>query len=135
MKLRFFDFEVYPNWWCVSFGDFPEGELTAENRWSFVKENVKDNFFCIDSDDPRAREKFCEVIRDVVNVGYNIKKYDLMIANAVYQGFTPQQIKIISDIIVNKSLQYASKEHMRLAPFANKRMRGITYLDLFDSSH
>lgn len=134
MKLRFFDFEVYPNWWCVSFGDFPEGELTAENRWSFIKESVKDTFFCIDSDDPKAREKVVEAMREIVNVGYNIKNYDLMIANAVYQGFTPQQIKIISDIIVNKSLMYASKEHMRLAPFASKRMRGITYLDLFDSS-
>ena len=134
MKLRFFDFEVYPNWWCVSFGDFPEGELTAENRWSFIKEDVKDNFFCIDSDDPRAREKVINAVQNVCIPGYNIKKYDLMILNAVYQGFTPQQIKIISDIIVNKSLMYASKEHMRLAPFANKRMRGITYLDLFDSS-
>ena len=57
MKLRFFDFEVYPNWWCVTFGDFPEGELTSENRWTFINESVKDNFFCIDSDDPRAREK------------------------------------------------------------------------------
>ena len=134
MKLRFFDFEVYPNWWCVTFGDFPEGELTAENRWTFINESVKDNFFCIDSDDPRAREKVIQAIQDVCIPGYNIKKYDLMILNAVYQGFTPQQIKIINDIIINKSLMYSSKEHMRLAPFANKRMRNITYLDLFDSS-
>ena len=24
MKFRFFDFEVFPNWWCCVFGDLPE---------------------------------------------------------------------------------------------------------------
>lgn len=134
MKLRFFDFEVYPHWWCVTFGEFPEGKLSQDNRWDFVKEEIKKDFVTIDSDDPKARDKIIEMIQDVCCPGYNIKKYDLMILNAVYQGFSPEQIKIISDIIVNPSLAYQSKEHMRLAPFAKKRMRNITYLDLFDSS-
>lgn len=134
MILRFFDFEVYPNWWCVSFGDFPEGKLSQDNRWDFVKEDIKKNFFTITSDDPKARDEVLEAIKDVCCPGYNIKKYDLTIMNAVYQGFSPQEIKIISDITINKALPNATKEHIRLAPFARKRMRNMTYLDLFDSS-
>lgn len=134
MILRFFDFEVYPNWWCVSFGDFPEGELNNDNRWTFLTEDIKKTFFYITSDDPRARDKVLAAVRDVCIPGYNIKKYDLIILNAVYQGFTPEQIKIISDINTNHASPNESKEHMRLAPFASKRMRNLTYLDLFDSS-
>lgn len=134
MKLRFFDFEVYPHWWCVTFGEFPEGELSEKNRWNFINEDIKKDFVTIDSDDPKARDKVMTIIQGVCCPGYNIKKYDLMIMNAVYQGFSPEQIKIISDIIVNPAMAYASKEHMRLAPFAKKRMRNMTYLDLFDSS-
>ena len=26
MQLRFIDFEVYPNWWCCTFGDYPEDD-------------------------------------------------------------------------------------------------------------
>ena len=134
MKLRFFDFEVYPHWWCVTFGDFPEGKLSQDNRWGFVKEELKNEFFVITSDDDKARDKVLEAIKGVCCPGYNIKKYDLTILNAVYQGFTPEQIKIISDITIKKATPNQSKEHLRLAPFANKRMRNMTYLDLFDSS-
>ena len=134
MKLRFFDFEVYPHWWCVTFGDFPEGELSQDNRWDFVKEEIKKDFFTISSDDPKARDKVLDAVQGVCCPGYNIKKYDLIILNAVYQGFTPEQIKIISDLTIKKAFANDSKEHQRLAPFTTKRMRGMTYLDLFDSS-
>lgn len=134
MKLRFFDFEVYPHWWCVSFGDFPEGQLNQDNRWDFIKEEIKKDFFTITSDDSNARDKVLNAIKDVCCPGYNIKKYDLVILNAIYQGFTPEQIKIISDLATNKASPNDSKEHLRLYPFASKRMRNMTYLDLFDSS-
>ena len=74
MKLRFFDFEVYPHWWCVTFGDFPEGELSQDNRWDFVKEDIKKDFQVITSDDPKARDKVLMAIKDVCCPGYNIKK-------------------------------------------------------------
>lgn len=134
MKLRFFDFEVFPNWWCCVFGDFPEGELHDANRKDFINEDIKSNYFVVTSDDPCCRDRLIAAMQEVVNVGYNIKKYDLMIANAIYQGFTPQQVKIVNDIIINPGCAYSTKEHIRLSPFAKKRMRGITYLDLFDSS-
>lgn len=134
MQLRFFDFEVYPHWWCVTFGNFPEGKLSQDNRWDFIKEDIKKDFFVITSDDPKARDKVLEAIKNVCCPGYNIKKYDLTILNAVYQGFTPEQIKIISDLTIKAASPNDSKEHMRLASFANKRMRNMVYLDLFDSS-
>ena len=131
MKLQFFDFEVMPNWWLCVFGDLPD-DATKEN----YDEAWKDSFVAIHSDMPDARDRLMNMLRrqDYVNVGYNIKNYDLMIANAIYQGFTPQQVKIVNDIIINPGCAWSTKEHCRMAPFAKKRMSGINYLDLFDSS-
>ena len=130
MKLRFFDFEVTPNWWLCVFGDLPENATKGN-----ITEDIKSTFVAIDSDMPNARDLLMQMMRDnVVNVGYNIKAYDLMIANGIYQGFNPQQIKIINDIIINPGCAWSTKEHIRMAPFAKKRISGITYLDLFDSS-
>lgn len=136
MKKRFFDFEVYPNWWCCCFGDLPDGEITDANKDTFIDESIKKTFFDVDSDMPDARQRLLDFMReaDYVLCGYNIKDYDLKITNAVYQGFGPQEIRIISDLIINPSLNYASKEHVRLMPFSKKRMKNMTFLDLFDSS-
>lgn len=136
MKKRFFDFEVYPTWWCCCFGDLPDGEITDDNKDTFIDENIKETFFSVDSDMPDARDKLLNFIReaDYVQCGYNIKDYDLMIANCVYQGFGPKELRIVSDIIVRPETAYSTKEHMRLAPFAKKRIRNITFLDLYDSS-
>ena len=47
----------------------------------------------------------------------------------------PEQIKIINDLIIKPyECKWASKEHIRLQPFANKRMSGIMYEDLMDDS-
>lgn len=131
MNLRFFDFEVLPNWWCCVFGELP-------NDWRENKpqESIKNNFIVVSSDDANARERIISLMKEENHclVGYNIKGYDLMIANGIYQGFTPQQIKIINDIIINPSLAYSTKEHLKLASFAKRRMSGCVYLDLYDSS-
>lgn len=124
MTERFFDFEVLPHWWLCVFGDYKEN----------VDEGIKDTFVVIHSDMDNAREKLIDLMRekDVALFGYNIKRYDLMIANAVYNGFTPEQIKIVNDIIINPSLKYSSKEHIRLQSFANRRISGCIYQDLMD---
>ena len=49
MIMRFFDFEVTPNWWLCVFGDMP----TDAND---LKENIKDNFVIVNSDMPNARD-------------------------------------------------------------------------------
>ena len=131
MKMQFFDFEVTPNWWLVVFGDLPDN--ADKNNYD---ETWKNDFDVIHSDMPNARDLLLQRLRreGYVNVGYNIKNYDLMIAHAIYQGFNPQQVKIVSDIIINPGCAWSTKEHIRMSPFAKKRMSGITYLDLFDSS-
>lgn len=135
MKMRFFDFEVTPNWWLCVFGDLTDDCKDDKGNYN-ITEDVKQTFVEVHSDMPNARDVLLRWMReqDVVLVGYNIKCYDLIIANAIYQGFTPQQIKIVNDIIINPSCAWSTKEHIRMAPFAKKRLSGIAYLDLFDSS-
>lgn len=124
MKERFFDFEVFPNWWCCVFGDLPEGEIT---------EDIKDTFTVVTSDSNVCRDELLTKLKEegYVQMGYNIKHYDLVIANGVWQGLTPQQLRILNDIIINPSMQWASKEHMRIAPMAKRKLK-IVYEDLMD---
>lgn len=129
MIMRFFDFEVTPNWWLCVFGDMPENP-------NDIKENIKNNFVVINSDMPNARDLLMRQLREenYVMTGYNIKGYDLVIANAIYNAFTPQEVKIVNDIIINPGCAWSTKEHMRLQPFAKRRMRGLCYQDLLDDN-
>ena len=128
MKMRFFDFEVLPNWWCCTFGDLPDSEQ--------VNESIKNDFIVVSSDDDNARDRLLSQMMEkgVVVVGYNIKHYDLMIANAIYQGFNPQQVKIVNDIIINPGCAWSTKEHMRLQSFAKRKLSGVIYQDLLDDN-
>lgn len=130
MKLRFFDFEVFPHWWCCVFGDMPEDEKTYEG--------IKHTFTVVQSTDWNARQKLLDMFREpnICMLGYNIKGYDLMIANAIYQGFTPEQVKIINDLIVSpNTCQWSTKEHIRLENFAKKRLPNVVYQDLMDDGN
>lgn len=132
MHLRFFDFEVTPHYWLCVFGD-----LNDDWRNNRPTESIKETFVEVSSDMPNARQLIIDYMRetDYCLVGYNIKNYDLMIANGIYQGFTPEQVKIINDLIINKSCAFSTKEHMRLNSFAKRRISNVVYLDLFDSSN
>ena len=136
MKMRFFDFEVTPNWWLCIFGDMPDDESYAIDRVN--EPAIKDTFVEINSDMPNARDLLISLMKDnddvYVKAGYNIKGYDLVIANAIYQGFNPQQVKIVNDIIINPASAYDTKEHLRMQPFAKRRLRGICYQDLLDDN-
>ena len=129
MKFRFFDFEVFPNWWCCVFGDLPED--WKENK---VTEVIKDNFRVVSSDSPTARDDLMRELleKDVVKSGYNIKGYDLIIANAIRQGLNPQEVKIVNDLIINPNLAYESKEHYILKSYIYKKLSSIEYVDLMD---
>lgn len=128
MKMRFFDFEVFPHWWCCTFGDLNDGVHECD-------ESIKETFNTVTSDDPRARDTLMQWFSDdYCMTGYNIKGYDLIIANGIYQGFDPERLKILNDIIINPGLAYSTKEHIRMQPFAKKRLSGICYQDLMDDS-
>lgn len=125
MKMRFFDFEVTPNWWLCVFGDMPD-DLNFE-------ESIKDTFVEVNSDMPNARDLLLKLMReqDFVVSGYNIKGYDLPIGNGIYQAFNQQEIKILSDLIINPSLAYSTKEHMRIWPFVKRKLK-VPFQDLMD---
>lgn len=129
MTERFFDFEVTPNWWLLVYGDLP-----SDRKFD---ETIKATFNIITSDDVHSREDLIAALRepDHVIMGYNIKYYDLIIANAIYQGFSPQQVKIVNDLIIDPSTRYLTKEHIRLQSFAKRRMPNVVYQDLFDDDN
>lgn len=135
MKLRFFDFEVYPGWWMCSFGDLPDNITTPQELKAQMIE-LKKTFKHVRSDRGNPRDEFLKLVKEdsVANVGYNIKRYDLTIANAVYQGFDAEEISIINNLLIKKNYDESSPLARRLAPFANRRMNSIVHLDLFDSS-
>lgn len=129
MNLRCFDFEVFAHWWCCVFGDIPD-DLKFDR-------DIKDKFIVVTSDDKNARERLLSLMyeENVCVTGYNIKGYDLAIANAIYQGFTPEQVKIVNDLIIKPyDCQWSTKEHIRLQPFAKKKLPNVVYQDLMDDS-
>lgn len=125
---QMFDFEVYPNWWCCTVGEYPQDDD--------IPESIKDDFHVVTSDDTDAADKLLSIMtrRTHVNMGYNIKYYDNIILNGVARGFTPRQLKILSDIVINPDMQYESAEHMRIAPFARKKYTNFIYQDMLDDN-
>lgn len=123
---RFIDFEVFAHWWCVVAYDYD-----AEN---FSKEQVYKTRKVVTSNDEHARDKMLALLREdgIYLFGQNIKKYDLIIANAIWQGLPPEDVKRVSDIIINPTMQYSSKQHMLVAHFAEPRcrLRKVKFQDL-----
>ena len=126
MKMRFFDFEVFPHWWLCVFGDMTDGHITTD---------VKNTFKIVHSDMPNARDALISLLKEdgVCVCGYNIKHYDLIIANAIYQGLKPEEVKIINDIIIDPSMMYATKEHLRLSSLTKRKFNTV-YEDLMDDN-
>ena len=120
MKMRFFDFEVFPHWWLCVFADYGD---------------TKDNYKIVHSDMKNARDTLISLLKEdgVCVCGYNIKHYDLIIANAIYQGLQPEEVKIINDIIINPATMYSTKQHLRLSSLA-KRKFSTVYQDLMDDN-
>lgn len=99
-------------------------------------ESIKETFQVVSSDEPNARERIIKLLKDenFCITGYNIKNYDLPIANAIYNGFSPEAIHKISNIIINPRFAYETKDGMRLLPFAKRKLSGVTYQDLMDDA-
>lgn len=129
MKLRFFDFEVTPNWWECTFGDLLDTSKVPD-------EDIKKTFITVTSDDEDARNKICELMleKDTVLCGYNIKNYDLIIANGIYQGFSPQYIKILNDLIIIPDCEMKNKEYWRMNALKKKKMPKVIYQDFMDDN-
>lgn len=140
MKMKFFDFEVFKNWWCVVVSDEEDSYLSSPYNYKFTKEEeykIKDKMRVYTSDMPQ--EKINEFKQDIVKgvaCGYNIKGYDLIILNGVMMNFTPHQLYVLSELIISKGAT-ANKdvEHMRIATYAKRKFQGCEAIqDLMDDS-
>lgn len=105
-KLKFIDFETYPEWWCVVVSDEEDSYLSSAYKYKFTKEEeqaIKRKMRVYTSDG--GLEEVKQYLADTslgVLTGYNIKYFDLIIQKCVSMHFTPRQIYIASQIITEK---------------------------------
>ena len=122
-SLKFFDFEVFKNWWCCVVSDEEETYPGGAYKNEFTKEvedNIKSKMRVYTSDDPNAAWDLKKDLSTGVICGYNIKHYDLIIAKCVFAGFTPEKLAIANEIIIgdySDEVVYKSPMHTRIASF------------------
>lgn len=143
MSLKFFDMEVFPDWWCLVVSDEEPSYKSKAYTHLFDKEeetSIKSKMRIYTSDTDRVVT--LDAIKKDMSVGvltgYNIKGYDLIILKALLAGFTPHQLHVLSEIIIsNKNYAVINKdhEHVRIAQYAKGIWRGCeSYQDLMDDS-
>lgn len=142
-NLRFFDFEVYPEWWCLVVSDeeesYPGG--LHNNQFDYETEQKiksKMRVYTSDMDPVEVREAVRKEFMHWISCGYNIKRYDMIIAKCIIMGFTPRKVYIASEILIddNKTgVAQKDAEHIRIASFIKFGFNeGEGYQDLMDDS-
>lgn len=140
MKLKFFDFEVFKNWWCVVVSDEEDEYQSSPYNYKFDKaeeQKIKSKMRVYSSDMPQAKiDEFKQDIKRGIACGYNIKGYDLIILNGIMMNFTPHQLYVLSELIINKgATTNKDVEHMRIATYAKRKFQGCEAIqDLMDDS-
>ena len=142
-NLRFFDFEVYPEWWCLVVSDeedqYPGGLF--DNKFDAeIEKRIKDKMRVYTSDMPAEvlRAKIREEFMHAISCGYNIKRFDMIMVKCVLAGFTPRKLYIASQILIDDGktdLANKDAEHQRIASFIKFGFsEGEGYQDLMDDS-
>ena len=140
MKLKFFDFEVFKNWWCVVVSDEEDSYLSSAYNYKFTKDEetkIKSKMRVYTSDMSKEKiEEFKKDIQTGIVCGYNIKKYDLIILKGLMMNFTPHQLYVLSELIINKgATANIDIEHMRIMPFTKGAYKNCEAIqDLMDDS-
>lgn len=121
-NLKFFDFEVYPNWWCCVVSDEEEKYPGGTYNNQFTKETENDikskmRVYTSDTDLDKVRISLKADLQKGILSGYNIKRYDLIIAKCIFAGFTPEKLFIANQLIIGKEDAYQSPLHSRIASF------------------
>lgn len=104
MKMKFFDIETYPNWWCIVTSDEEDSYLSSAYKYKFTREeeiNIKNKMRVYTSDE--GKEGLTNLLRDVsigCLSGYNIKRFDLIILKCILMHFTPRQIFIAAQTLI-----------------------------------
>lgn len=83
MKEIVFDIEVYPDWWCIVYSD---PDYT--------------NVGVIQSTDKDYMTKIQDIRIAICLIGFNIKRYDLRILNAIINGADPKTVSEVSESII-----------------------------------
>jgi hypothetical protein len=146
MKMKFFDFEIYPDWWCVAISDEEPEYASSAYKFKFTPEEekkIKDKMRVYTSDG--GVDSYKQVIQDLSTgclSGYNIKRFDMIIVKCVSMHFTPRQIYIASQILVNNTnfgdLNITSAEVNRISAYVRgwsaKWQGAQAFQDLMDDS-
>ena len=126
-KLKFHDFEVYPEWWCIVVSDEEDSYLSSSYKNKFTEEEeqkIKSKMRVYTSDGGRDDiERLREDTKTGVWAGYNIKRYDLIILNAVLMGFTTEQLYILNEIIFDPETANKSMMHRRVSAYTKRKFQ------------
>lgn len=97
MKLKFYDYETFPEWWCCVVSDEEDSYTSSRYTNKFTKEDemrIKGNSRVYRSDRPGDYEALIEDLKTGVNTGYNTKRFDQIISKCIALRFTPRQVYI-----------------------------------------
>lgn len=104
MKLKFFDFETYPDWWCVVVSDEELKYQSKKYDYRFTVDEeaaIKSKMRVYTSDE--GEEGIKRYLADTstgVLTGYNSKRFDMVIQKCVSMHFTPRQIFIAAQLLI-----------------------------------
>lgn len=126
MKMKFFDYETYPEWWCVVVSDEQDSYKSKVYDYRFTPEEeaeIKSKMRVYTSDDgiDGIKAMLIDTSKGVLS-GYNSKRFDLIIQKCVANHFTPRQIYIASQIITDKhfypdEMQVSENEIKRISQY------------------
>ena len=138
-NLKFFDFEVFPNWWCCVVSDeeptYP-GKIYSNEFTSEDEQRIKSKMRIYTSDMglDLARTLLQKELSTGILCGYNIKRYDLIIAKCIFNGFTPERLKLANDILVGAAIP-VTPELQRINAFIKFGWTGAEgWQDLMDDN-
>lgn len=139
-NLMFFDFEVYPEWWCVTFSKEEETYPGGNLRNEFTQEDekrIKDKMITFRSDYFNAEqfEQLKNIADDYIISGYNIKHYDKIILCGVLNGYTPSMIFMLSQAIMSEDIRQTSFVHNTLYNECCYGYKSKSWQDLMDDSN
>jgi len=146
-KMKFFDFETYPEWWCVVVSDEEDSYLSSTYKYKFTKDEeleIKRKMRVYTSDDGlESTRRYLEDASLGVLSGYRSKQFDLVIQKCVSMHFTPRQVYIASQIITEKNfypkeMQVTNNEIARITGYVSgwsaKWQGAEAHQDLADDS-
>lgn len=146
MKMKFIDFETYPEWWCVVVSDEEPKYNSTKYKYAFTRdeeEAIKNKMRVYTSDDAEGIKRYLEDTSTGVLTTYNGKRFDMIIQKCVSLHFTPRQIFIAAQILFGNtkyppSMNITAHEVSRISQYVTgwqaKWSGAEAHQDLMDDS-